>query len=156
MEKVTATLILGRKEWVSLPDLGLLAIKAKVDTGAKTSALHASAIEIIGPASAPRVRFSVHPIPMRSRLALTCEADVVDEREVMSSNGATERRTIIRTTIRIGSRNWIIEIGLTNRLAMTHRMLLGRQAIPADMLVDPAATYLQPHLSASLYVKPKR
>jgi ribosomal protein S6--L-glutamate ligase len=148
--------IIGRKEWVALPDLGLPAIKAKVDTGARTSALHARAIEPFGSETELRVRFLVHPIPLNPRIEIACEATVLDRREVTSSNGERELRYVIATLIRIGGRDWRIEVGLTDREAMTHRMLLGRQAIPSDVLVDPAVAYKQPRLSPSVYRKPVR
>ena len=156
MAKETAPFLLGRREWVSLPGLGVPAIKAKVDTGAKTSALHARAIEAFGKAGALKVRFLVHPIPLRPGIEIACEAGVLDRREVTSSNGEKELRYVIETIIRIADRDWRIEIGLTDREAMTHRMLLGRQAIPADMLVDPAAAFLQPRLSSRAYRKETR
>jgi ribosomal protein S6--L-glutamate ligase len=151
MEEVTEPFILGRREWIALPDLGLFAIKAKVDTGAKTSALHAYSIETFGPASAPRVRFLVHPLLERSDIEILCEASLLGEREVTSSSGETESRFIIETRVRIGARDWPIELGLTNREGLTHRMLLGRQAIKSGMLVDPANSFLQPRLSPKLY-----
>ena len=150
-----ANFILGRKEWVSLPDLGLPAIKAKVDTGARTSALHARRIEPFGSGTAMKVRFLVHPIPLRPYIEIACEAGVKDLREVTNSSGDKEQRYIIETPIRIDGREWRIELGLTNREAMTYRMLLGRQAIPADVLVNPADAFLRPRLSSTSYRKPK-
>jgi ribosomal protein S6--L-glutamate ligase len=147
-------LILGRREWVALPDLGLFAIKAKVDTGAKTSALHAEAIEPIGPDAAPRVRFLIRPLLEHPDLAVWCEAALVGARDVTSSSGERESRTIITTTLRVGDRQWPIELGLTNREGLAHRMLLGRQAIRPGMLVDPARSFLLPKLSARLYKAP--
>ncbi|MEP2427103.1 MAG: RimK/LysX family protein, partial [Tateyamaria sp.] len=90
MEKLT----FGWEEWVSLPDLGLPAINAKIDTGARTSALHAHDIEVFGPAKHPKVRFNVHPIAGRADMAITCSAPLVDRREVTSSNGETEQRFV--------------------------------------------------------------
>lgn len=144
-------LILGRREWVALPDLGLFAIKAKVDTGARTSALHAEEIEIIGPASKPRARFLVRPLLEEPELVVGCEADLVDERDVISSSGERECRFIISTTLRAGGRSWPIELGLTNREGLVHRMLLGRQAILPGTLVDPAQSFLLPKLSTRRY-----
>jgi len=144
-------LILGRREWVALPELGLFAIKAKVDTGARTSALHAEAIEVFGPASARRVRFLIHPLLEQPELAVWCESEVVGEREVTCSNGERETRHVIRTRLSAGKRQWPIELGLTNRMAMTHRMLLGRQAIQPGMLVDPARSFMLPKLSSRRY-----
>ncbi len=144
-------LILGRKEWVALPDLGLPAIKAKVDTGARTSALHAGAIEAVGTPLKPMVRFTVHPLPLRPDISVACTARILAEREVTSSNGEKEKRYIIETRLRIGDREWPIEIGLTNRETMSQRMLLGRQAIPPEFMVDPSGTYHQPKLGARSY-----
>lgn len=148
---MAAPLILGWEEWVALPDLGLPAIKAKVDTGARTSALHASAIEAFGPATAPMVRFVVHPHPSRPGLAVRCAAPVIGRRDVTSSNGDTERRFVIATTIRIAGKSWPIEVTLTNRESMSYRMLLGRQAIRADMIVEPGTSFRQPRLSYRIY-----
>lgn len=153
MEEVSAPFILGRKEWVALPELGLFAIKAKVDTGAKTSALHAHAIEPCGPAAAPSVRFIVHPAPERPGIEILCQAPIIGRRDVTSSIGETESRFIIETLIRIDGRDWRIELGLTNRESLAHRMLLGRQAIQPGMLVDPASSYRQPKLSLRAYKK---
>lgn len=147
-------LILGRREWVALPDLGLFAIKAKVDTGARTSALHAEAVETFGPASAARARFLVRPLLEEPELAVWCEADLLGERDVMSSSGERECRCIISTTLRVGGRAWPIELGLTNRGGLAHRMLLGRQAIQPGMLVDPARSFLLPKLSTRRYRAP--
>lgn len=148
---------LGWEEWVSLPDLGLPAIKAKVDTGARTSALHAAAIEPFGPADNPQVRFLIQPDLRNPNLELTCSARVVDRRDVTSSNGETELRYVIETEARVGGRTWPIQISLTNRENMAYRMLLGRQAISEDMIVDPNASFVQPELSYDAYKSlPKR
>ncbi len=151
MTRELKPLILGRREWVALPDLGLFAIKAKVDTGARTSALHAEAIEIFGPASASRVRFLIHPLLERPDVAVWCEAELLGVREVTSSIGERENRCIISTRLSVGDREWPIELGLTNRGGLAHRMLLGRQAIQPGMLVDPARSFLLPKLSSRLY-----
>lgn len=150
------TFVLGWEEWLELPELGLPAIKVKVDTGARTSALHAFSLEEIGSAERLRVRFAVHPIPGRDDVTVSCIADVVDRREVTSSNGETERRYVIRTLARMGQRTWPIEVTLTNRESMAYRMLLGRQAVQADMVVDPARSFLQPRLGYRVYGSPVR
>lgn len=154
MTRGMTPLILGRREWISLPELGLFAIKAKVDTGARTSALHAEEIEVVGPERALRVRFVVHPLLDDPRFSVRCEADLVGARDVTSSSGERECRHIIATTLSVGGRVWPIELGLTNREGMAHRMLLGRQAIQPGMLVDPARSFLLPKLSARLYRAP--
>jgi ribosomal protein S6--L-glutamate ligase len=148
--------VLGWEEWVGLPDLDLPAIKAKVDTGAKTSALHAFFIEPFGTATRPMVRFGVHPIPGRNDVEVLCTAEVVDHREVTSSNGERELRYVIRTPVKLGDRTWPIELTLANRETMSYRMLIGRQAIQDDMLVDPATSFRQPRLSYRRYELPTR
>ena len=148
---------LGWEEWLSLPDLGLPAIKAKVDTGAKTSALHASAIEPFGPSDNPQVRFLIQPDPNNPALEVTCSAPVVDRRDVTSSNGETELRYVIETLVEMGPRRWTIQLTLTNRENMTYRMLFGRGAIQPDMVVDANESFRMPELSYRLYAGlPKR
>jgi ribosomal protein S6--L-glutamate ligase len=145
-------LILGWREWVALPQLGLPALKAKIDTGAKTSALHAFSIETFGPAEAPRVRFGVHPVDYNSDVEVWCTAKVVDRRYVRSSNGQAEQRYIIETPIRIAGREWPIEVSLSNRHTMAHRMLLGRGALEARSInIRPWCEYLQDQLSFDIY-----
>ena len=151
MPPVADRYILGWEEWVSLPELGLPAIKAKVDTGARTSALHAYFVEPAWKDGVAMVRFGVHPIARRRDLEIVCMARVIDRREVASSNGEREMRYVIETPIRIGEREWPIEITLTNRNAMSYRMLIGRQAITGDILVDPASSFRQPRLRYKLY-----
>jgi ribosomal protein S6--L-glutamate ligase len=148
----TAALTFGWEEWVAVPDLGLPAIRAKVDTGARTSALHAFAIETFGPAAKPRVRFGVHPLPGRPDVEVTCTADLIGRREVMSSNGEAELRFVIGAQVEVGGRRWPIEISLTNRDAMAYRMLIGRQALEVmGAVVDPTRGLLQPRLSYRAY-----
>ncbi len=151
MPPKTAPLILGWEEWVALPGLGLPAIKAKVDTGARTSALHAYSVEPFVSGRVRKVRFRIHPVPRREHPAIECTARLVDRREIRSSNGEREARYVIETPVRIGQREWTIEVTLANRNMMTYRMLLGRQAIPAGVLVDPSASFLQPKLRYKAY-----
>ena len=149
--------ILGWEEWVSLPGLGLPAIKAKIDTGARTSALHATVIEPFGPANNPQVRFLIQPDPNNPLLELTCSARVVDRRDVTSSNGETELRYVVETMAEIGDKRWPIQVSLTNRETMNYRMLLGRRAIGDDMIVDPNVSFAQAELSYLAYKSlPKR
>ncbi len=143
--------MLGWEEWLALPDLGLAAIKAKVDTGAKTSSLHAFSVETFGPADRLKVRFGVHPVPGRDDITVMCTADVVDQREVTSSNGERELRYVITTNVSMGGRSWPVDVTLANRETMAYRMLIGRQAILDDMFVDPAASFNQPKLSYKVY-----
>ncbi len=144
--------ILGWREWIALPQLGLPAIKAKIDTGARTSALHAFSIEIFGPEMRPRIRFGVHPVHERDDIQVFCTARVIDRRQVISSNGQSELRYIIETPIRIGDREWPIEISLSNRETMAYRMLLGRTALDKQgVIVQPSAEYVQPKLGFEVY-----
>jgi ribosomal protein S6--L-glutamate ligase len=148
---VTTNFMLGWEEWLAMPDIGVPAIKAKVDTGARTSALHAFMIQEIGSEDRPRVRFGIHPIPGREDVAVVAEADVVDRREVTSSNGERELRWVITTRVKMGDREWPIEVTLANRETMAYRMLLGRQAILDDMLVDATSSFHQPRLDDGVY-----
>ena len=156
MQSPQTPFILGWEEWVALPELRLPAIKAKVDTGARTSALHAYFVEPCGTSRKPMVRFGVHPIPRRSDVEVVCTASVVDRRHVASSNGERENRYVISTLLSIGSRQWPIEVTLTNRDTMSYRMLLGRQAIAEGILVDPASSFRQPRLRYALYTPQER
>lgn len=145
---------LGWREWVALPQLGLPAVKAKIDTGARTSALHAFSIETFGPADAPRVRFGVHPVDYSTDIEVWCTAKVIDRRHVRSSNGQAEQRYIISTPIRIGGREWPIEISLSNRYTMAHRMLLGRTALEAQSAnILPWSEYRQEKLNYDVYAE---
>ncbi|WP_192966981.1 30S ribosomal protein S6--L-glutamate ligase [Phycobacter azelaicus] len=149
-DEQAAKLTLGWEEWVSLPGLGLPAMKAKVDTGARTSALHATEIETFGPASAPKVRFTVHPIPGEN-LSIPCSADIIDRREVTSSNGESEMRYVISTDLVVDGHSWPIEVTLTDRRGMALHMLLGRQALGENVAVSPSERFCQPELDYSVY-----
>lgn len=148
---MTSPFTLGWEEWVAFPELGLPAIKAKVDTGARTSALHASVIEPFGPINKPQVRFLIQPNPDDLSLEFTCSAPVVDRRQVTSSNGEAEMRYVIMTPLTVGDRTWSVEVTLTNRENMAYRMLFGRTSIAEDMVVDPNRSFAQPKLSFDLY-----
>jgi len=111
-------LIVGWQEWVSLPELGLPALKAKFDTGAKTSALHTSFIEAFGSPAHRKVRFWVQPWRNAADLKVAAVADVIDQREIVSSNGVREMRYVISTLLCIAGRQWPIEVTLTDRACM--------------------------------------
>lgn len=134
--------IFGSEEWFSFPDLGIPTIKARVDSGAKTSALHAINITPFIKDGANWVKFDINPIQNNLKTVLHCEAPLVDKRIVKSSSGFREQRFVIRTTLDIGNSNWPIEMTLTNRDSMGFRMLLGREAMSGRVLVDPEQIYL--------------
>lgn len=132
----------GWREWVGLTDLGVAGIKAKIDTGARTSVLHAFAIEPFRRKGALWVRFEVHPIQRSSAIKIKCEARAVDERKVRNSGGGVECRYIIETPLRLGDRVWPIELALANRDQMGFRMLLGRTALDGRALIEPGRSFL--------------
>ena len=138
---VNNRIIVGWREWVALPELGIPAIKAKVDTGARTSALHAYMVEPFTENGRERVRFGIRPLRKRKDLELLCEADVYDRRVVSDSGGHREERYIIRTPLFIGGMSRDIELSLTNRDTMLFRMLIGRTALKGRLVVDPAQSY---------------
>jgi len=138
LEKV----MLGWREWVALPQLGIERIKAKVDTGARSSALHTFELQTLEENGVAKVRFSIHPFQRNSTKVKHCVADLLDERYVTDSGGHREMRPVIRTTICMGDVLRDIEITLTNRESMKFRMLLGRTAMCGSVTIDPAASYL--------------
>jgi hypothetical protein len=133
---------LGWREWVALPELGIAALKAKVDTGARTSTLHAFRIETFKVKGQDRVRFAIHPFQKRTDVVVECEADVVDQREVTDSGGHREKRYVILTPVHLAGRDIPIEITLTDRDTMKFRMLLGRTALREGFIVDPTGSYM--------------
>lgn len=137
------TAIIGWREWVGLPDLEVLSIKAKIDTGARTSALHAhNLIEEARP-DGHWASFIIHPLQRRRMPAIACTARIIDRRRVLSSNGQAERRPVIRSRLQLGGAVYEIEITLTNRDQMGFRMLIGRQALRQRFIVDAGLSYLQ-------------
>ncbi len=137
-------LIVGWRETLSLPGLGIDKINAKIDTGARTSCLHAFKVESFKKDEALWVRFWIHPIQRNSDVEVVCEAKVIDERIVRDSGGHEESRYVIESEVSIGGQSWPIEITLTNRENMAFRMLLGRTAMHDRIIVDPVESFLVP------------
>lgn len=133
--------IVGWREWVSLPALGVDAVKAKLDTGAKTSALHAWGEEVFEIDELPWIRFRAHPFQQDVETEVRCAAPLTDCRLVTNPGGTRERRHVITTMLEIGGKCWPIELTLTNRDAMGFRMLIGREAMRGRLIVDPKASY---------------
>lgn len=141
---MSSPILIGWREWVSLPELGIPRLKTKVDTGARTSALHAFCVEIIEKTPQKKqVCFSIHPQPKRfPEKTITCIADLIDIREITDSGGHKEQRCVIQTPVVLGLESWPIEITLTSRDNMRFRMLLGRTALGTRFIVDPNHSYL--------------
>ena len=136
--------LIGWREWLSLPDLGVEAIKAKVDSGARSSALHTHHYEMYETSEGhSRVHFVVHPFKGKPEVEIEGDAAVVDIAEVKDSGGHVERRPFIETRVRLGESEWPISISLTNRERMLFRMLLGRTAIRGRFLIDSGNSFLQ-------------
>jgi len=133
---------IGWREWLTLPQLGIPAIKAKIDTGARTSALHTFSLEEFTAAGQRMVRFGIHPLQKRKDIALFCEAPVIERRRVKDSGGHIEKRYVIETRVALKNDVWRIHITLTNRDSMLFRMLLGRTAIAKRFVVDPGRSYI--------------
>ena len=136
--------VVGWREWVRLPDLlpDAEPIKAKIDTGARTSAIHAWDVETTERDGVAMVRFSLHPRQRDDLHVVVAEAPLLDEREVRSSNGDVERRLVVETTLAIADLRYPIELTLTKRDQMGFRMLIGRTAMAGRLLVDPGSSHL--------------
>lgn len=141
-EPANSSTVAGWREWVSLPDLGVEWIKAKLDTGARTSAIHAFDIEEIHTDGMPQVRFSVRPWQRADDDVVTTTAPLLDRRVVRSSNGQAEERLTIPLTIRVLGRDIDSHVTLSNRDEMGFRLLIGREALRQGILVDSDRSYV--------------
>ena len=133
---------IGWREWLVLPDLGVPAIKAKIDTGARSSALHTHDYEIVDRLGQPYVIFRLHPFTDDPSIEVIREEPVTEFRVVKDSGGHAERRPFIRTRVLLGPYQWVIDLNLTNREKMKFRMLLGREAMKRRFRVVPEASYM--------------
>ncbi|MGZ8094625.1 MAG: ATP-dependent zinc protease family protein [Methylosarcina sp.] len=139
----TQKAVLGWREWVALPELDIRMIKAKIDTGARSSALHAYTIDPYFIGGQRWIMFAIHPKQKHRNVSIECHAPVKDRRLVTDSGGHKQRRYVIETNIMLGQALIRTEVTLTNRDTMLFRMLLGRTAINNHYIIDPSASYLQ-------------
>jgi hypothetical protein len=133
----------GWREWATLPQLGINRIKAKVDTGARTSALHAFDLNYVESPEGTMVQFEIHPLQRDTSLTVAAIAPLLEMRHIRNSGGQAQERPVIMTTVSLGECPWEIELTLTNRDVMGFRLLLGREAMRRRFLVDPAGSYLR-------------
>ncbi len=153
-EKRPKKITIGWKEWFAFSNLGLPAIKGKIDTGAKTSSLHAFNIKTFVRDGKEFVKFQIHPLQKNQKITKTCIAEIIDHRFVSDSSGKKEKRYVIESILTIGEIALNIEITLSNRDTMAFRMLLGREAIKkANMMVDVSKSFLQGKIKRSVVLK---
>jgi len=138
--------IIGWRETLALPDLGVKIIKAKIDTGARTSALHAFNCQEFTQGNQTMIRFAVHPLQRDRNRTITAQAPLLEYRKITSSGGHSQIRPVIMTTAKLGEYQWRVELTLTNRDVMGFRMLLGRQAVKNRFLINPGKSFLQSNL----------
>ncbi len=148
--------IIGWREWVSLPELGIKAVKAKVDTGARSSSLHAFDMTFYKRAGKEFVKFDIHPEQKNNTKTIQCHARVIEYRKIKSSNGMTEKRPVIMTEIELLDQKWQIEVTLSNRDEMGFRMLVGRASIKDKFLVDSGKSFYSKNLSKPKKAKVKK
>ena len=128
---------------MALPQLDISKIKAKIDTGARSSALHAFNIRELSVEGKKIVRFQVHPLQRDNKTTITAEAELLEYRNIRNSGGIAQLRPVIKTNIEVGDKIWTIELSLTDRDVMGFRMLLGRQGVRNKFLVDPGRSFIQ-------------
>ena len=146
----SASAVAGWREWVALPDLDVEWMKAKVDTGARSSALHAYDVSVVDRDGLEHASFEIHPWQRSDLDARRVELPIIDRRTVRSSTGHEEERLVVRTTLRIVGLDVDAELTLTNRDEMGFRMLVGREALRGSVLVDPGRSYLGPRPTRAL------
>ena len=140
MRSISEGAIIGWREWAAFPEWGVAAIKAKIDTGAKTSAVHA--LDIVANEKRRVVTFSLLPMQRRRAPVVACRARLIDRRRIRCSNGALEERYVVRAKIDLGGAPFVIELSLADRDEMGFRLLLGRDALRRRFMVDPGASFL--------------
>jgi hypothetical protein len=141
-KKLIEQKLIGWREWVALPALGIPRIKTKIDTGARTSSLHAFSLNLFQENGKQKIRFEMHPFQKNQEIIVSCVADIIDKRPITDSGGHREERYVICTPLAIGGEIWPIEITLTERDNMLFRMLLGRRAIRRKFIINPAKSFL--------------
>lgn len=149
MVTVADKITVGCEEWCALPSLKIPAVKVRVDSGAKTSSLHAFDVHAFKRGDELWVKFDVHPLQKNRKTTVRCEAQVVDRRMVKNSGGGSEKRYVIKVPIAVRNRTWNIELTLANRDSMGYRMLLGREAMAGRMVIDPEESFCLGAPSAS-------
>ena len=152
-------IIIGSEEWCAFPDLALPAIKARIDSGAKTSSIHAFNIHAFRKGGQSWVSFEVHPLQHNRKTVIRCERPVIDRRAVKSSSGLSETRYVVSANLKLGEEQWEIELTLANRDSMGYRMLLGREAMANRLVIDPSRSFclgdLETHQAQACYGMPK-
>ena len=145
MTKTLPLTVIGWRENISLPEFEIPLIRAKIDTGAASSSIHATHIEYVQDGDRQMVKFQVHPHQRNSQDTVTLIAPLLEHRSIKSSNGQKQSRPVIKTRIQLGEHHWEIDLNLTNRDLMGYRMLIGRQALRKRFLVDVSKSFLQTH-----------
>ncbi|MDF2368957.1 RimK/LysX family protein [Sneathiella sp.] len=146
-------MVIGWREWVTFPGLLEEAVKAKIDSGARTSAVHAVDIQTFTERGAPHVSFILYPVQRRREPAVKCIAEIRDEREIMSSTGHRHPRYVIEIDVGLGGTTWPIEVTLADRALMGFRLLLGRQALKGGFLIDPSRSFIASRSFAEVSTK---
>jgi len=152
-----AKTIIGSEEWCAFPDMMIPAVKARIDSGAKTSSIHAFNIQPFRRQGRSWISFEVHPLQGNRRIVIRCEKPVIDRRAVKSSSGLSETRYVVSASMQLGAETWEIELTLANRDSMGYRMLLGREAMGKRLVIDPSQSFcmgdILPEHALDLYEK---